>query len=264
VTTLGIFFAGLFAPHLLLAAAYLFLVTGFATYFGLKYPYYRSPLFVVNFSVILAACVSPFLSQNLYRVMAVLIATALAVFLHIFVKSMFYRRELRVDTIKALQELNLASREIFSCFLQPEYAANIYLFEKRLHLRKNKFMHAMHKLQSVMDSSNANTYVAKIDQLFNILMDCSQLRRRVSDYTVFALCDTELSAISLEIDKLFAEMILAVKTQLDVIDSIPLEEKIKLFEDSFVNVLRVTAREPLAFFLFIMSLKAFREAAASF
>jgi hypothetical protein len=235
-----------------------------ATYYGLKYSCYRYPLFIINFLAILAIWSAPSLSQNLFRVMLVLGVTALICFFYILWTLLFYRSQLRIDTIRALQELNLASREIFSCFLQPDYAANIYLFEKRLHLQKNNFMRSLYKLQAMGRSSYTKKYLNKIDELFDILMDCSQLRRRVSDHTVFALCVNELSAISQEIDKLFGEMILAVKTKLEVVDSIPLAEKIKMFEDNFLNVLRVTAREPLAFFLFIMSLKAFREAAASF
>jgi hypothetical protein len=91
--------------------------------------------------------------------------------------------------------------------------------------------------------------------LFDVLMDCAQLRRRVSDHTIFALCAQELTAISNEINKLFTGLSGSSKS----VDTFHLEEKIKLFEDHFHNVLLITSREPLAFVLFIASLKVLRE-----
>ena len=84
------------------------------------------------------------------------------------------------------------------------------------------------------------------------------MRRRVSDHTVFSLCVREMNSISNEINLLIKEMVFVVKNKKDTIDTLPLAEKIELFESIYNNVLRITAREPLAFLLFIAGLKAFR------
>lgn len=138
----------------------------------------------------------------------------------------------------------MLSRDIFACLLQAEYIDNVYLFERRLHESKRKSLLCLAKLRE-----------SKLDTLFDLLMDMALLRHRVSDHTIFSLCANELSAISEELSKIFLEMGGVVR------DEIALAEKIQLFEDMFHHVLSVTAREPLAFLLFIASLKAFRKAA---
>lgn len=145
---------------------------------------------------------------------------------------------------KTARALDLLSRDIFACFLQPDYIDNVYLFERRLHESKRKSLLCLARMRE-----------RKLDTLFDLLMDMALLRHRVSDHTIFSLCSSELSAISEEISKLFLEMSGIVR------DEIVLAEKIQLFEDMFRHVLNVTAREPLAFLLFIASLKAFRKAA---
>lgn len=256
---LSVFLGGLVAPFMPLVAMYLFFVTVAATYFGLRYPSYLYPLFIVNISAILASCLGPTLHQNLELMLFIVSATILAVLFQLIYIPGFVRYEVRSWTKESLRNLKLVSQEIFACFLRPEYADNIYLFERRLHVRKTRYMRSIRKLREAAHISKIKTPIKKIDELYDILMDCAQLRRRVSDHTVFALCANELSAISVEISKLFTEMIASRTNEKSSIDTIPLAEKIKLFEDNYQNVLRVTAREPLAFLLFIASLKIFRE-----
>src|SRR3990167_1811350 len=86
----------------------------------------------------------------------------------------------------ALVHLKRLNQEIFSCFLQPEYSDNIYLFERRIHLQKNKCIRAIYRLHDV-------GIVSQLNELYANLMDMAQLRRRVKDYTLFDICRPELT-----------------------------------------------------------------------
>ena len=50
----------------------------------------------------------------------------------------------------------------------------------------------------------------KFDQVYDLLLDCSQLRRRVSDHTTFAVCSKELTDICQEIERLFEGLMAVV------------------------------------------------------
>ena len=160
---ISVFLAGLFVVWIPLSAAYLFLITVVSTYYGLKYPNYFYFLFAINFSAILASCIAPTLHENIVIIAFMLgVAVIAALFQLVFIRG-FTRRKVRSSSIKSLRLLGLVSKEIFSCFLQPEYADNIYLFERRLHIRKKYYMRSMNRLRHISALSEMKTFVDKID-----------------------------------------------------------------------------------------------------
>ncbi|OGT44464.1 MAG: hypothetical protein A3F42_08410 [Gammaproteobacteria bacterium RIFCSPHIGHO2_12_FULL_37_34] len=93
------------------------------------------------------------------------------------------------------------------------------------------------------------------DRFYSIMLDYSQLRHRVPDHTIFEICRHELIAIRQAINNILQNMIYFTVNDERNIEI--LREKIDRFEDIYQNVLRVTARDPIAFVLFIDSLKMF-------
>lgn len=150
----------------------------------------------------------------------------------------------------ALSHLRRLNQDIFNCFLLPEYASHLYLFERRLHLQKKHVMQAIAKLDGPADRQ-ARVY---LDQLYDGMLDYAQLRRRVTDATVFEICKKELIDIQNDIDQLLFGMIR--KNDLDTMSFI---NHIQRLEDQYHQVLHVVAHEPLVFLLFIFSLKLFSE-----
>lgn len=143
---------------------------------------------------------------------------------------------------KPAKQLESLNNKIFSCFLEPDYPQNEYLYERRLHMQKNK---------CIKKIRNTHSFYEK---LFIIMLDYAQLRQRVSDHHTFSLCRVELIAIQQAINHL-----LQSPAKLNYIETF--EEKINRFEDIYQNVLRVTAPDPLVFMLFIDSLRQFGQSA---
>lgn len=251
--------SAILSPYLFVVAIYLFIITFAVTYFGQKYPWYFYFLFAINFAAILGGCFLPSVQHRFETVLFIITVTLFILLLQFVYFPGFMRGQKRFWTTKSLRYLDLINKEIFSCFLNRDYVSHLYLFERRLHVQKINYMRTMKRLRGVMRLSDTRASVEKIDGLFDILMDCAQLRRRVTDHTIFFLCADELAAIAQEIHKLLVDLILFHQGKKKELDTFPLTEKIQLFENIYHNVLRVTAREPLAFLLFITSLKVFRE-----
>jgi len=174
-----------------------------------------------------------------------------------------------IITLRALQEL---SEEIFSCLLQTDYPQQIYLYERRLHLQKNKVIAAFAQLSRVLlcrsNQPEAKQQLAQIillqcNKLYDLLLDCAQLRWRLTDYTALGLCSVEISGVLNALIVLFSSLKKSCLSAEQVVDINILEQKINQLEENYQQVLQVTTPEPLVFLLFIFSLKDFsREANA--
>ena len=106
-------------------------------------------------------------------------------------------------------------------------------------------------------SRHADEHEIKLNALFDALMNCALLRRRVTDMTIFGVCRQEMAGIAGAIDYAFDQMIKQNKQQQKVVNVALLHDKIRQLEECFQQVLQVTAREPLVFLLFIQGIKGF-------
>lgn len=271
---IAVFISGVAASSLVFLSAYLFLLTAFNIFLAQRYPTYALLFFLVSLFAILAAIPVIPLTLNADRTLYILAGAFISGFFQILFAFNFIHDELRICLQRVLTSLARLTDETFSCFLRPEYVDNIYLFERRLHVQKYKFMQAMDKLRNLAKAAEGTMHLAeketiqqtitRLEQLFDAVIDCSQLRRRVSDHTTFEVCAVELKAISKDIERIFAEMIEMPKNKKRELDTSQLASDIKRFEENYLNVLQVTAREPLVFLLFISSLSGLREALEAF
>ena len=165
-----------------------------------------------------------------------------------------------------MRSLSRLTDEFFSCLLQQAYPKNLYLFERRLHVEKQKYFIAMTKLNEPIPHLQEKEQVTMqtIEHLFDVLMDCMQLRRRVSDHTIFEVCANELTAISKAIQTMFSAILATLNGKKKLLDEEALKNAIKRLEENYLNVLQVTAKEPLVFLLFISSLTDLRKALVAY
>lgn len=159
----------------------------------------------------------------------------------------------RSQLITSLRYLKQVSDAIFSCLLSPEYPDNLYLFERRLHLQKVKYMQSLAQLRQ---SKGLSSFINKLDHCYDILLDCAQLRHRVKDHATFTLCAPELIAINQEIGVAIAACMANIANKKHEFVLSALAEKLMPLEANYSTVLQISAREPLVFLLFITSLKA--------
>lgn len=162
--------------------------------------------------------------------------------------------------MSGMQGLN---EKIFSCYLSPEYPDNLYLFERRIHMQKKKIMQALLAFNCYVDQQKKKITVAQkhrldyllfeVRQLFNMLIDCAQLRRRVKDHTIFLLCTKELKQIENGIKEAFENLFNCADDLF--IPGGRLDESILTLEALFQHVIKVAERDPSVFLFFIYTLK---------
>ena len=249
------------ASWLPLHAFYLFVLTTTTTYFGLKYTQY----FIYFFSITLITMIlnGAHLTWQ-HEVHFIVCGGAIAVglvFLQWLLIPGFRVRAVRSCRIKTLHALDGMSQALFVCLTNTDYKEDLYVFERRIHVQKTKYFSRVYRLIRL---KNCHSEHLPEVRLFNLLMECAQLRRRVSDHTIFSLCRNELLAIAKAMSQIFCNMKWVIQQKSEVIDTEILNEQINQLENLFYSVINVASREPLAFLLFIAGLHAFCEEANDF
>lgn len=260
-----VYVTGMLSGHLILLAIVLAVITICCVFVSGIYPQYFLLALIINLCAILSGSLSATMPECAERMLNVVCGMALVALLQIIYLPGFTRSELRLWLNKTLANLELCNKEIFSCFLSPEYVNNLYLYERRIHTQKVKFMQSLNKSRDIImdttlkiassDRDTMSQWLIKIEYIYTIILDCAQLRRRVTDHTVFGLCANEMDGISHEVTAIILELIKVLAGNKGKVNAIALSVRIKHLDDNYQNVLRITAREPLVFVLFISSLK---------
>jgi hypothetical protein len=268
------FIAAAIAKLVPLLALFYFFVTLVCVYMAQQKPKYFFPLFLINLFTMVAGLSPVTLTGNIDRIIYIFAGTMTVLFFQMIFWPHFIRNEIRTLIKMILRNLIQLNKEIFSCFLQPEYPENIYLFERRLHHQKKRYLQLMGQLRLAEEIIRAkeqtesrmiiHSIITRLEFLYDIMLDYAQLRRRVNDHTIFAVCADELSAIANEIDKIFLELIALFAHKNPLMDATGLEAKIKWLDESYHHILQVASREPLVFLLFITSLRFFHENLTTF
>lgn len=254
--SLGLMFIGtLMAPFVLAQVILLALVTGYCVYMGARRGKAAYPWFVANFMAVLSMQTDGTLTAALDHAEAALAGIVVVLAAQVILLPYFNRDEFRRSKKQVLHRLSRLSENIFACLISPEYSDNHYLFERRIHKEKIKCLTAMALLAQREIAAEATDVTAdKMQTLFEMLVDIGQIRRRVTDHTVFSLCTDEIKGIDLSIKNMFAAFASGESGQQEAALSV-LVRYITQLESTFEHVLRVTAREPLVFVLMLASLK---------
>lgn len=269
-TVLAVGLMTLSLPIFYIAAIFIFITTFLCVWVGQCYPIYRLPAFIINFFVLLSAGLPlASLSQGLNRMALMWVGIAIVIICYIILWPFFKKNVLQWSIAKVLRNLLQLNNEIFSCFLQPEYPNNLYLFERRLQLQKDQCLTASKKIYTLYQSLEPSLSedkrqalldsILKLNLLYDMMLEYSILRWRVTDHSTFAVCEAELKGIQEEINALFVESMQTMISKKYQLHSSSLTEKINKFEDNYNHVLQVASREPLVFLLFISTLKHFDE-----
>lgn len=267
------FLVGSLVASPLLLTLILFFNTLICVAIGELYPIYFMQTCIVIVFAILSGHFSISAYENLDRFIFICMGVAIAAVLQMVFYPYFIRNELRPYIIISLRNLRKLNKEIFSCFLEAEYADNIYLYERRLHISKNAFLHSISRLREItklaetklsdIEKESHELWLIQLDLLFENMLDYSQLRWRVTDYTTFSVCREELMRIAKESDKCLDAIVAHVKQKKYFTSIDQLNQSINQFETNYYQVLQVAAPEPLVFLLFIDSLNAFSKKVAA-
>lgn len=250
-----VFIGSLAASMMLVQAVLLTLATGYCIYMTVRHGQTAYPWFAANVLGVMAVNSDGTVTAALSHAEAVLISLGVVLAGQIILLPFFARDEYRWCKKRVLHRLSRLSENIFACLISSGYVDNLYLFERRIHKQKIKCLTRMALLaqrEQAAASSDAAAY--KMQKLFEMLLDIGQIRRRVTDHTVFALCVDEMKGIDHAIRNVFAALAGHDDDQQDAALT-KLEKYVTQLESTFEHVLRVTAREPLVFVLMLAGLK---------
>lgn len=248
-----------------LLCAYLFILLIVTTYSSLVYDQGDLPLFIITLFALIAAFLlegwSASLSSALYILMGLLIA---------FIAKLVYlpyarRDEKRYLLNESIQYLIQLNTDIFACLLEPGYADYKYLYERRLHIKRDQCLtlltqfNALIQQNEIPDSSPFVQLANKLSLFYEMMLDYSQLRFRVTDLATLSLCQPELQGIKEEINNALSAVYTLLAHKQPKIYASNLSEKLALLERNFEQVVKVAASDPLVFVLFIATIKSFYE-----
>ena len=231
------------------------LIMSIFVFVGYQYPKYYFLSLLINLFVLVFAFFLPQSNHIESNAISMVYGALLILLLRIIFWPYFSRSETTFFFRKAIRVLKTLQDEIYACFLQAEYVDSEYLFERRIHSEKRRFALCIEKLKEVDDK---NTMLIKLENIYALLLDAAQLRRRVSDHTIFELCQHELKSLLIALDHLFLTLERSITTS-QCLDQDFLTREINQLESMFQSILQVTAREPIIFLLFIYHLKVLRE-----
>ncbi len=251
----------------LLLALYLFVITIICVSLAYRRPVTFFQAFIINLFAILSACLHVPFGSELARFIFICGGVMIAALLQMVFYPYFIRNELQPYLVISIRNLKKINKDIFTCLLQPDYPDNVYLYERRLHLAKTNFLRALQRLRDITilaemklsesEKASHDTWLSRLNELFENMMDYSQLRRRISDYSTLSLCAEELAGISREIGVCLDAIIAHLKRKKFFPNTNKLNEYIQALERQYHQVLQVASPEPLAFVLFIDSLTTF-------
>lgn len=244
---------------LITLAVFLFAVSAYLAFLAERYPAYAYPILIINLFAILASYHPSFVGGYWEKSGSVCLGVAIVLVCQLIFSYRFQQREWHLNLLSALNQLRKLNQEIFSCLLQPEYADNLYIFERRIHAQKERFMQSIVLLSTTKKTQLQTIITKKLNLLYDITLSYAQLRRRVSDYAVLGICMDEMKAIEKEVDQLFVVAQKGVSKNKYNFDVQPLLMAIQHLEDNYHQMLQVTSKEPLVFLLFIASLRSFAE-----
>lgn len=256
-----------FYPWLLFA--YLAFLSGACIYAMIAFENLAIPIFIVNLLTVIASGESVSIFQVNIENTFVLMGALIVLIAQIIYWFHFVRNQFKENLLVNFKNLKSLNDDIFACYLQPEYKDNLYLYERRLHIAKNRFMKTSVRLNNILLKNKAglpeeksillNEIIAQLTWVYDSMLAYAQLRRQVTDYTIFSLCNEELKQIKTTIGNLFNELGAIFSFKNPISEPTQLTPFIQDFENTYEHILRVSAREPLAILLFIDSLRSFEK-----
>lgn len=273
IAAFAAFIAGWAGQLPIVPGLYILLVTAVCVFVSHKKTDYFLQAFIINLFVVLGSAIPAVLPDNAARFFFICAGMMVSLIYQIIFYPYFVRNEIKSYVLITLRSLRHLNGIIFSCFLDAEYSDNIYLYERRMHNAKNRFMQSISRLRemiklvenqsSTMAAGQYRVILQKLDFIYGNMLDYSQLRRRVPDFTTFSLCSQEMNEVRQEIDNAIVSTAAHFTNKKYYPGRDSLSRSISRFEGNYSNVLQVASRDPLPFLFFMDSLQVLAQSLES-
>lgn len=269
VLAINVTIADLLSPYYLCLAIYFLVITSLSL--SLTRYYNKSDVLIVlilNLFAFISAFNLMSFTDNLEKMFYIFAGGLIALIAQFIFFPNYFRDKLQAYYFILLSELTALNIAIFNCLIRSDYSHQEYQFEKKIHIHKTRCLQILDKMRrmeksipslSVTERNQLQMMIEQLNQLFQSLLDKSQLRWRIKDHSVFDVAAKELLLIAQNINHLLLDLRYHqtephLKLQLRKLD-----HAVERFEEVYQNVLLVTAQEPLAFTLFLTTLKTLNE-----
>lgn len=252
VTLLG----GVLAGNIVPVIGFLVLVTAACTWLGLKYDVCAYPVLLVNVAAVLSIYDVVSFSVAGERALAVLCGVLMAAVAQVVLVPHFKRDEYNRIRKITFYHLRHYATAVFDSLTSADYPDAVYYYERCLHKEKVKCMHGITALIRLEQEGMGEPgfTATQIQNIFALLVDISQIRRRNSDHTAFALCAPELVNLEQVIVQLLDACARQNIEQLSQLLEV-LQSRVMQLDDNLENIIKVAAREPVVFVLFRTALQ---------
>ncbi len=151
---------------------------------------------------------------------------------------------------KALAEF---TQILFNSFEASYYPQHVYSVERALHFKRLRCLSVIETWQPIVERSGTTMAYTCLQESFTLLVDASQLRFRISDFTVFGLCADEIKQLS----QVLVTGLTQLEHQADLTSAqlAPIQRALAEWDAIYQQVINVSAREPIVFILFAETLK---------
>jgi hypothetical protein len=258
IAAIVLFVIGMISANVWLVSVFLILVTLFCVYGSLKKPGYHLALLFINIIAITASQNNVTFDENMLRSGLMLASAFIAGIPQLLFLYHEKQNKLVSVTSAALIELKHIQTELFASYLQSDYPERRYFYERRIHVCSHHFMKILSRyaVKSEALSADSEKTIEELLSVYSALQTCGQLRWRIHDFTVFALCRDEMKRISQTLDKVLSCDLRQKESALanEYIQS--LEDQINRLEGLYEHVLKVAGQEPLAILLFLAGLRS--------
>lgn len=258
LTAFSCFIVGYLSGFNAFLYAFLFFTLFLNIYLGERYPTYYLLAIIINIFTLMASSQEVSLHENIQRSLLILAGCGIALLPQILFVPIFKRGPVLKNKVLALRYLTKLSNDIFGCFFEAQFQENMYLFEHRLHIQKENFLHCLIRLRAI-HSNKHYPLIYALQCLFDNVLALSELRLNVHDHATFELCGNELLAVSQAIAVNFED--LASEGSLDESKKniTLLKIAIKHLEDNYQHILKISSEDPVVFLIFIDRLNALCE-----
>jgi hypothetical protein len=256
--------SALLSPYYLVSVIFIVMMTILLTWQAGLRPDKAFYLLIINFYLIVA---SSMLVPGWLAILSIASFILLAACVLCLLQALFYigfwPKQLAWQLQQYLYALNALLAQIYST-MDDHYADNRYYYERELHRSKRRILSSQQYLQAISLQSglltdDGRTELTSILQyftdLYRIIIDCSMIRHRIKDGTVYNLCAIELQALENESKFLFNTMAIMLIKPVYPFDISRLHQAIEAFETVYEQVLKITVKDPYVFDLMIYNLK---------
>lgn len=169
------------------------------------------------------------------------------------------KNKVRKYLSQSLKILAILQSMLFDTYLKQDYIQNRMYYERKIFQKRVQLLKVLLYVQTLQKTPEEKKLFFKIEHLIEIVFSVHQLRFRVRDFSVWAVCAPELNGLqvaSAQALLAFSQERIKNPQHSQLASREGLLERIQEFETVYQRALQVVVAAPIVFLFFIQDLYA--------